>query len=112
MTKRELAIIFISAIIILGVTFIKVNPKIITNTKEVAVKSEPIQLPGEAYTITQLVPDGIAQEKLEECRKGYHDIILRVNAIQQKVKDSDEPIESDDVLFNVDDFSRTYGLCW
>jgi hypothetical protein len=114
MTKRELTIIAIALIIIGALGFIKVQPKIITNTKtkEITKQGETVQLPPKKYTVTEQVPDGIAQAKLEKCRVGLHDAIIRINQIQKQVEFGDKPITKDDTLFNADGLASIYGGCF
>ena len=110
MTRRELSIIFIAIIAIVSVILFKPEPKVIT--KQVKVTSTPVQLPPKSFTITQRVPDEIAEGKLKECRVGFHDAIVRINQIQKLVENGEEPIAKDDDLFNADNLAGVYGTCF
>lgn len=109
MKKREIIIILIAATLIAAVFLFKPAPEL--QTKTVETKSTPVQLPPKIITVTERVPDGIALEKLEECRDGFHDAIVQLEDLKRKV-DSEDGISKDDKSFEVNDLARIYGLCW
>lgn len=102
--------VLLGLIVMIGLAcFIKIQPR--TDIQVRTVKSDPVTLPPKIISVTERIPDGEAESKLEICRQGYKDLIVRVNDLKTQA-DTEEGLDSKDKLFDIDEFAGIYGQCF
>lgn len=95
--------IALTAGLLIGNTYSK---KTVTKTVTKTVKSPP-----KLVYVKEQIPDDNTEKKLEQCRKGFHDAILKINDIQDKTG-LDKPLDKKDPVFDTDNLITDYSVCW